>query len=130
MSMQTGTQAPADVFARLMSTFAAGDLEALRNEVFAKDVVWHNVGGDFRGVDEVVDGYMRTLQDRGFTVERLGILGGKKYAFGFARLSSGQGGKPLDVIDAGAIRVEDGRIAEFWSFANSQGALNELLTSE
>jgi ketosteroid isomerase-like protein len=130
MSTQTQTDTPADVFARLMMTFGAGDFDALRNEVFTKDVVWHNIGGDFRGVDDLLDNYMSKLRDRGFTVERLGILGGKQYAFGFARLSTEQGGKSLDVIDAGAIRVENGRIAEFWSFANSQGALNELLTSK
>jgi ketosteroid isomerase-like protein len=126
--MSTQTQTPADVFARLME-IGPGDPDALRREVFAKDVVWHNLGGDFRGVDELLNNYMKKLDDRGFKVEPLGILGSENYAFGFARLSSEHEGRSLEVIDAGAIRAQDGRIAEFWSFANSQGALNELLTS-
>ena len=120
-------QTPAEVFGRLISAFGAGDLDALRKEVFAEDVVWHNVDGDFNGVDEVVDNYLGRLQTIGFKVEPLDVLGGDNFAFAFARLSGEHRDKSIDVIDAGAIRVDNGRIAEFWSFANSQDAINEFI---
>jgi ketosteroid isomerase-like protein len=50
--------------------FQRRDIEALRNDYFTEDVVWHSPGrnppsGDYRGIDEVMVAFGKLLEATG-----------------------------------------------------------------
>jgi ketosteroid isomerase-like protein len=52
------------------AAFQRGDIEALRNDYFTEDVVWHSSGknplsGDYRGIDEVMRAFGKLLEATG-----------------------------------------------------------------
>jgi len=102
--------------------FSRGDMEALRNELFAPDIVWHQGGrnqtaGDYRGADEVIGlfGKIFQLTDGTFRVEMQDLLTSDERVVVLARADAQRAGKAIqngDYVQVG--RFKDGKLSEAW----------------
>jgi ketosteroid isomerase-like protein len=120
---------------RYLDTFAEGDLEALM-EFFSPEVVWHVAGshrlaGDYRGKPALLD-YFRQARDEtagSIKLDPTAIMASDQHIALFLRVTGERAGKRLDVEQAQAFTVDaDGKLAEFWSMADDQAALDEFWT--
>jgi ketosteroid isomerase-like protein len=118
---------------RYLDTFAEGDLEGLM-EFFAPEVVWHVAGahplaGDYRGKDELL-AYFTKAQDQtagSLKLEPGSIMASDDHIAMFLRVTGERGGKRVDIEMAQAFTVDvSGKLAEFWSMADDQDALDEF----
>jgi uncharacterized protein len=115
-----------DLVRRMYDCFNRGDMEAIRNEVFAPDLVWtlpgrHPLGGVKRGADEVI-AFFEQLNKAGIQVDLRGIdTFGDDAAIevhrGYGRTDSGA---TLDALNCTMYTVRDGKIAEVQVFMSDQ----------
>ncbi|MFI6319066.1 nuclear transport factor 2 family protein [Nonomuraea sp. NPDC050556] len=102
---------------------AKGDLDHLRDQVFADDVVFHVPGrgalaGEYRGKDAVL-GYLGRLAGvTGGTLryEPEAFMVGDGYVAALLRIRGERDGRALDDRGAQVFRIVDGRISERWSY--------------
>src|SRR6476469_8701815 len=102
--------------------FSRGDMETLRNELFAPDIVWHQGGrnqtsGDYRGPDEVIAlfGKLFQLTDGTFRVEVHDVLASEDHAVVLARVDAQRAGKTLQHGEYSHIcHFREGRLSEAW----------------
>jgi uncharacterized protein len=101
--------------------FQTGNLDLLRNELFDKDIVWHNPGnnvnsGDHHGPDAVIATFVKQFEqtDGTFKVEIHDILGSDDHVVVLGRASAQRNGKTLDEPYAHVCHVRDGKLVEAW----------------
>ncbi len=101
--------------------FQTGNLDLLRNELFDKDIVWHNPGhtetsGDHRGVDAVIATFVRQfeLTDGTFNVEVHDILGSDDHGVALVTVRGQRSGKSLEQPYAHVCHFRGGRLVESW----------------
>lgn len=106
---------------RMYDCFARGDVDTLRREVFAPDVIWHFPGyhplaGDKRGVDEVV-AFFNALNRTNIRVEliKMDDWGGDTVVETHRGIGQA-GGATLNVLNCTHYVIRDGRIAEVQVF--------------
>lgn len=107
------------------------DVESLRRLV-ADDVVWHASGrgprsGDFRGRDAILDYLAAIGHDADeFESELDDVLVGDDRTAMLFRVSGERNGRLLEAGFVLILRFEDNRIAELWSVARDQYAVDEF----
>ncbi len=110
--------------------FAAGDLDTIRDQLFAPDIVWHSPGrnqlsGDFKGVDAVIGLFVKQfeLTNGTFRVEPHDFLGSEDHAVALATLSAERDGKSISDQYTHVCHFRDGRVTEAWiiTFDPSKG---------
>ena len=114
---------------RALEAFGAGDRVTL-DEVFDDDVVWHLAGssavsGEYRGKQEVFDGYFARLQELTggtFRPEAHDVMGGVGHAVLLARATAERESRTLDVNECLVFHISQGRITECWQAAFDQDA--------
>src|SRR5436853_7653418 len=96
-------QSNAEAMRKGYAAFSRGDMDALRNELFTSDIVWHQGGrnqtsGDYRGVDAVLGlfGKLFQLTDGTFRVEVHDVLASEDHAVVLARVHGQRGGKSVE----------------------------------
>ncbi|MDP9864457.1 MULTISPECIES: nuclear transport factor 2 family protein [Streptosporangium] len=100
-----------------------GDLDHIRDNLLADDVVFHVPGrgplaGDYRGKDQVL-GYLARLTettDGSVRFEPESILPGDDRAMATVRVRGERAGRQLDDRGVHVFRIADGRISERWSY--------------
>jgi ketosteroid isomerase-like protein len=114
--------------------FQTGNLDLLRNELFDKDIVWHNPGnnptsGDHRGVDAVIASFVKQfeLTDGTFKVEIHDILGSDDHAVVLGTASGQRNGKSLSEPYAHVCHLRDGRVTESWILDFDPSKTDEFL---
>jgi len=107
------------------------DVDALRR-LIADDVVWHASGrgaraGAFRGRDAILD-YLAGIGDDAdeFESELEDVLVGEDRTAILFRVSGQREGRLLEAGFVLLMRFEDNRIAELWSVARDQYAVDEF----
>lgn len=107
------------------------DVEGLRRLV-ADDVVWHASGrgprsGNFRGRDAILE-YLASIGDAAdeFESELDDVLVGQSRTALLFRVSGRRGARLLEAGFVLLLRFEDGQIAELWSVARDQYAVDEF----
>ncbi len=107
------------------------DVDALRRLV-ADDVVWHASGrgtraGDFHGRDAILD-YLAGIGDDAdeFESELDDVLVGEERTAILFRVSGKRGARLLEAGFVLLMRFEDNQIAEIWSVARDQYAVDEF----
>jgi ketosteroid isomerase-like protein len=103
------------------AAFQRGDMEALRNEYLAEDIVWHTPGrspvaGDFRGIDDVLASFGRLFELSGgtFAVELHDVLANDDHTVALGVSRAQREGKTLESRYAHVTHFRDGKIAESW----------------
>jgi uncharacterized protein len=114
--------------------FQNGNMDLLRDELFAPDIVWHASGrnqlsGDFRGVDAVLASFVKQfeLTNGTFRVEVHDILASNDHAVAIATLSGERDGKSVtDQYTHVCHFGDDGRLKEAWILSFNPYAADEL----
>jgi len=110
-----------------LEVYNSGDHDAMRG-FLADDIVWHvggshEMSGDYRGVDEVVN-YFRDVRKATagtLQVEPVEVLANGRRASIFMHVTAHRDVRMLDVLLAEALTLdEDGRWSEYWALANDQ----------
>jgi uncharacterized protein len=101
--------------------FQTGNLDMLRDELFDKDIVWHNPGknvtsGDHHGPEAVIASFVKQfeLTDGTFKVEIHDVLGSDDHAVVLGTASGQRNGKTLDSQYAHVCHMRDGKLVEAW----------------
>ena len=118
MSAQTN----AEVMRKGYDAFSRGDMDALRNELFTPDIVWHQGGrnqtsGDYRGTDAVLGlfGKLFQLTDGTFQVEVHDVLASEEHAVVLARVRARRAGKTIEHGQYSHVcHFQDGKLSEAW----------------
>jgi ketosteroid isomerase-like protein len=118
MSAQTNAEAMRKGY----EAFSRGDMDALRNELFTDDIVWHQGGhnqtsGDYRGADQVLGlfGKLHQLTDGTFRVEVHDLLASEDHVVVLARVQATRAGKSLQHGDYSHVcHFRDGKLSEAW----------------
>lgn len=133
-SAPVGTpEANLELFHRFYQCFLDNDLDTMRNEVMAPDVVWHIPGrhtlsGSHRGVDEIL-AYFAQVGASNFDSEMRYLHADENFVVQVHRGWSNRGdGTDVDMLWVLLYRIEDGRIAEAREFAEDQAAADAFFT--
>lgn len=114
------------VVQKFYECYASGDLEAMKREVLAPDVVWiipghHPLAGPKHGVDEIV-AYFNQLQKANFKAEVISLSTSGEYVVDVHRGWGEFEEAKVDMNWVLAYRVENGRIVWVQNFAADQHA--------
>ena len=122
-----------DLVRRGFAAFATGNLDALRSEYFAADIVWHFPGrsplaGDFTGVDAVIGWLGRSFELSGGTlnVALHDAVANDEHAVALTVVSAQRDGKSLHDNSVQLFHVRDGKIAESWIHPWDAAAADEF----
>ena len=119
---------------RGFDAFSKGDVDTLR-ELFDADAVWHAPGrsrlsGDYRGVDDILDFFARTLELTAgtFRVELHDVVANDAHAVALYVARGEREGKTLEDKSVLVSHVRDGRFLETWQHSEDQYAADEFLS--
>lgn len=109
---------------RFYECYATGDLQTLREEVLAPDVVWripgrHPLSGPKRGAEEIV-AFFSQLAKANMQAEVLYMDGDDSHVVDVHRGWGATATATMDMIWVLYYRIENGRIAEVTNFAADQ----------
>jgi uncharacterized protein len=114
--------------------FATGDMDTMR-QVLDADVIWHAPGrsalaGDFRGIDEVLGYFGRSLEATQGTLRVVleEVMVNDHGAAAVQRSSGQRNGKSLDDVGVNTFRIRDGRAVEVWQHWGNPYAADEFLS--
>lgn len=117
-----------DVYA----AFAVGDVETAAS-YWTKDATHHYPGrsimaGSHAGLDNALAfaGRMFELTEGRLTMEVLDIAGSDEYVYARVFTTYAMGDKKLDMPFINIMRVENGKVAEFWTYPHDQYAVDEF----
>ena len=112
--------------------FDKGDVAVL-TELFAEDVVWHVAGnnplsGEHRGKEAVFAAFAKTVgvPPLSFKIELHDVLANDEHAVALMQATASRQGKQLDLRDVTGYHIRNGKVTEFWSFAEDQRATDEF----
>jgi ketosteroid isomerase-like protein len=102
--------------------FSRGDMDALRNDLFAPGIVWHQggrnqVSGDYQGVDSVLGLFEKFFQltDGTFRVELHDVLATDEHVVALATTFGQRGGKSIQHGQYSHVcHFRDDRLSEAW----------------
>jgi uncharacterized protein len=113
--------------------FAKGDFAGL-NELFAEDLLWHEVGrnqlaGDYRGRDAVYGFFGKLMQvtEGTFHLDVHSILADDEHAVALVVTTASRGDLSMTVNDAHVFHLRDGKVVEFWTASTDQYAVDEVI---
>jgi uncharacterized protein len=125
--MSTSAEHPnVAVVRRFYECYAHGDLDTLRKELVAPDVIWripghHPLAGAKHGVDEVA-AFFAQLAKSGFRAEVVFLGANDEYVVDCHRGWGENGGMKIDMLWCLLYRIRNGRIVEVQNFAADQHA--------
>ena len=114
-----------------LEVYNSGDHDAMR-EFLGDDIVWHvggnhDMSGDYRGIEAVVD-YFRDVRKATagtLQVEPVEVLANDRHASIFMHVTAHRDVRTLDVLLAEALTLDArGRWSEYWALAKDQDAVD------
>ena len=112
--------------------FDKGDMAVLTG-LFAENVVWHVPGdspisGEHRGREAVFGIFAKTVELSGgsFKIELHDVLANDEHTVALTRATGSRQGKQLSSLDTDVYHMSNGKVTEFWSFAEDQRLTDEF----
>jgi len=112
--------------------FARGDMEAVSANM-SDDIVWHTAGnnilsGDYVGKEAVFGFFARLMEETGgnFKNEIHDLLANDEHGVALVTGSATRGNKTLEGNTVHVFHMKDGKITEFWAFAEDQNLVDEF----
>jgi ketosteroid isomerase-like protein len=112
--------------------FAKGDMATI-TELWNEDIVWHVPGnnllsGEHRGRDAVFAAVAELAQLSGGTlsIELHDVLANDEHAVALIRPTASRQGKQLNKPETHVYHISKGKVTEWWSFFQDQGATDEF----
>jgi ketosteroid isomerase-like protein len=123
------TPAAVALLHKFYAAYAAGDLDTIRNEILAPDVVWripgrHPLSGPKRGVDEIL-AYFDQMGNTNVKAEVLYMSGDDTQVVDVHRGWGDTNGTAMDMLFVLYCRVSDGRISDVTAFAADQAQCDD-----
>jgi ketosteroid isomerase-like protein len=121
----------AEVVVKMYDCFNRADLDTIRNDVFASNLVWrlpgrHPLAGEKRGPEEVL-AFFHQLNKSGIHVDLVGIHDWSDDTVVEVHRGYGQAGDAkLDGVNCTHYRIENGKIAEVQVYVSDQYALDNF----
>ncbi len=122
----------AELLRKGYDAFDKGDMAVL-TELFAADVVWHVSGtspisGVHRGREAVFAAFAKTVELSGgsFKIELHDVLANDEHTVALTRATGSREGKQLNSLDTDVYHMANGKVTEFWSFAEDQRLTDEF----
>ena len=114
------------------AAFQAGDMAGV-GALFADDIVWHAAGrhqlaGDFRGRDAVIETFAKTFQLTGgtFALEIHDVLADDDHVVVLVRVTGEREGRTLDDNSVQVFHVAEGKVTEQWLIPGDPYANDEF----
>lgn len=119
---------------RMYECFNRADLETIRQEIFASDLIWrlpghHPLAGIKNGADEVI-AFFNQLNQGGIEVRPVNIADWGDSTV--VEVHKGQGeneGAVLDTLNCTHYQIRDGKIAEVQVYVSDQHALDNFFSA-
>jgi uncharacterized protein len=115
------THANVEIVREGYAAFSRGDLEALRKEFLAPDVIWHYAGksqlsGHYHGIDEVLTWLGRSFELSGgtLTVEPHDVVGNAEHVVALVTVRASRDGKHLFDQGVQVFHLSDGKATQVW----------------
>jgi len=115
--------------------FSKGDMETLRNEIFASDVVFHvadsgPLNGDYKGTEEVLGYFAKLVEETGGTlaIEVHDILANDEHGVALVQISAQRAGRRIDQKQVHVFHISDGAITESWGFPEDTAESNDFFS--
>jgi ketosteroid isomerase-like protein len=112
--------------------YAKGDMEAL-SATFADDIVWHSGGnnilsGTYEGKEAVFGFFARLMQETGgnFANEIHDMLANDDHGVVLVTGTATRGDRTLESRNVHVFNMEEGKLKEFWAFAEDQSVVDEF----
>lgn len=112
--------------------FAGGDMETL-DDIIDDDIVWHTAGnnilsGDYVGKDAVFGLFGRLAQETegSFKNDIHDMLANDQHGVALVNQSATRNGESMEQRSVHVFHMENGKLTEFWAFAEDQTALDEF----
>jgi ketosteroid isomerase-like protein len=122
----------AELLRKGYEAFDKGDMAAL-TELFAADCVWHVPGnspisGEHRGREAVFAAFAKTVELSGgsFKIELHDVLANDEHTVALTRATGSRQGRQLSSLDTDVYHISNGKVTEFWSFAEDQRLTDEF----
>jgi ketosteroid isomerase-like protein len=114
---------------RFYACYAAGDLDTIRNEILAPDIVWripgrHPLAGPKRGVDEIL-AYFDQMAKTNVKAEVLYMSGDDTHVVDVHRGWGDTDGTGMDMLFVLYCQVDNGRISDVTAFAADQAQADD-----
>ncbi len=114
--------------------FQKGDLDALRNEFFAENIVWHSPGhnqltGDYKGADQVLGLFGRLMELTGgtFHLDVHDVLANDEHGVILATAIAERGGQSLRNNGVNIFNLDkDGKVTEAWLHPADQDEVDKF----
>jgi len=118
---------------RYYAAYAKGDIDYLKRNIFAPNIVWkipghHPLAGDKHGVDEVV-AFFSALKKANFKAETYFLEANDKYVIDMHRGWSEYQGLKLDLPWCLVFKIENGKIVEAQNFVADQHAADAFFNA-
>ncbi|MGH3921455.1 MAG: nuclear transport factor 2 family protein [Pseudonocardiaceae bacterium] len=122
------TESAAALVERMYDCFNKGDLDTLRNEVFAQDVIcrvpgWHPLGRVYHGIDELLALFRQATAGHEMDHKTIDTFGNDA-AIELRRSHEQTEVATVDVLNCTMYRIKGGKIAEVHVFVSNQYAQN------
>lgn len=112
--------------------FASGDLATVM-DLFSDDIVWHSGGnnilaGVYEGKEAVLGYFGRLMQETGgsFKNDIHDLLANDEHGVALVTSSATRGGKSYEENSVHVFHMRDGKMTEYWSFAEDQSLVDEF----
>ena len=122
-----------DLVREAYAAFGRGDMDALRDKFFTQDVRYHvtgrsPLGGDYEGVDQVLQFFARVFEMSGgtFSFELHDVLANDEHAVALVTVRGERAGKQLNDNMVQISHLRDGKAYEVWNQATDQYAQDEF----
>ena len=124
-----------DLIRKGFDAFSKGDMDVLRNEVFAADVKYHIPGkspisGDYNGIEEVLGFFAKIFELTGgtFRVELHDVLANDEHAVALSPASGQRDGKSFQDNGVLVFHIKEGKATEVWLHPTDQYASDEFFS--
>jgi ketosteroid isomerase-like protein len=125
------TQPDEDLVQAASAAFARGDLDVLRDQFMAADIIWHIAGtgplaGDYYGVAQVMELLAKISELSGGTVRTEVHDVSDDRTVVFTAIRAGRAGKQLQLNLVHVIHAENGKATEMWTQSSDPAAAAEF----
>jgi uncharacterized protein len=127
------TQPNQDVVRAASAAFGRGDMDALKDQFFAPDVVWHIAGtgplaGDYQGAAQVMGllGKISALCSGPVQPELHDILVSPDHTVALTTIRAERAGRQLQLNLVHVIHAENGKATEVWTHSSDPAAAAEF----
>ncbi len=122
-----------DLIRQGLDAYARADIEALRTQFFAPDIVWHFPGssqfaGQHQGADQVAELFrnLGALSGGTHRLEIHDVIADDDHAVALHATRAERAGKDLKINAVQVFRIRDGKVTEAWTTHSDTDAFDEF----